>query len=129
MALACTALSHCRNIDQKIAVSVIDRAGLVRVLLAVYGAAARAVSSATGKAQTALAFRSATIELSEKINSDTVLTEKISADFSYKARAGGILIVAREEVIAAVGVDTARGSEKDQACALAGLRQVQAQLK
>ena len=121
------AISRCQNLDQKVAVSIVDSGGIVRVLLASDGAAARAVQSGTNKALTALAFKKASSEIGEQIKTDLVLAKEIAANPNYNTRAGGILLQVRGEIIGAIGVGGARGSEKDEACAIAGLKEIEGQ--
>jgi uncharacterized protein GlcG (DUF336 family) len=122
------AVETCRALDQKIGVTVIDSAGLFKVVLATDGASTRGVQSSTNKALTALAFGAATSELGEKIKTDTALAEKIAANANYNTRAGGLLIKVGDDVIGAIGVGGAKGSEKDEACAAAGLKKVKGRL-
>jgi hypothetical protein len=48
---------------------------------------------------------------------------------NYLARAGAVLIKVNDEIIGVIGVGGARGSDKDEQYALAGLQKVQARLK
>jgi uncharacterized protein GlcG (DUF336 family) len=122
------ALETCRGIDQKVGVSVIDSAGELKVLLANDGAPTRGVHNSTLKAQTALTFSAPTSQLAEQIKTDKALADRFTANPNYLNRAGGILIKVGNEVIGAIGVGGAKGSEKDEACALAGLEKVQSRL-
>ena len=123
------ALETCKGLDQKIGVTVVDSAGVLKVVLASDGASTRGVASSTNKALTALAFGTATSELGEKIKTDPALAQKVAANANYNSRAGGVLLKAGAEVIGAIGVGGAKGSEKDEACAIAALRQVENRLK
>lgn len=123
------ALDTCRGLDQKVGVSVVDSAGVLRVLLATDGAAARGVQNSTYKAQTALAFNAPTSLLAEQAKSDKAIADKLASNPNYLNRAGGILIKVGDEVIGAIGVGGARGSEKDEACAVAGLEKVKTRLQ
>ena len=122
------ALETCRGLDQKVGVSVVDSAGVLKVLLATDGAAARGVQNSTYKAQTALAFSTATSQLAEQSKTDKALADRFAANPNLLARAGGIPIKVGSEIIGAIGVGGARGSEKDEACALAGLEKVKSRL-
>ena len=123
------AIDSCTAREQKVAVSVIDSAGVLKALLAADGASARGVQSSTNKAGTALAFKAATSQLGETAKTDKELAEKIAANPAYNSRAGGVLIRVNNEVIGAIGVGGARGSENDEACAVAGLLKVQDRLR
>jgi uncharacterized protein GlcG (DUF336 family) len=123
------ALDTCKGLDQKIGVTVVDSAGVLKVVLATDGASTRGVTSSTNKALTALAFTSTTSDLAEKIKTDPVLAEKVAANANYNIHAGGVLLKAGADVIGALGVGGAKGSEKDAACALAGLKKIGGRLK
>jgi uncharacterized protein GlcG (DUF336 family) len=123
------ALDTCKGLDQKIGVTVVDSAGVLKVVLATDGASTRGVASSTNKALTALAFTSATSELGEKIKTDTALAEKVAANANYNSRAGGVLLKVGADVIGAIGVGGAKGSEKDEACAIAGLQKIKGRLR
>ena len=123
-----TAVETCTVKDQKIAVSVVDAAGVPKVVLAADGASARGVQSGANKAATALAFKTATSQLAETIKTDKELADKVAANTNYAARAGGVLIRVNNEIIGAVGVGGARGSEKDEECAIAGIQKIQGRL-
>jgi uncharacterized protein GlcG (DUF336 family) len=123
------ALATCKGLDQKIGVTVVDSAGVLKVVLATDGASTRGVTSSTNKALTALAFTTATSDLAEKIKTDTVLAGKVAANANYNTHAGGVLLKAGTDVIGAIGVGGAKGSEKDEACAVAGLQKISRRLK
>ncbi|UCV20087.1 heme-binding protein [Ferribacterium limneticum] len=123
------AIDSCKARDQKAAVSVVDSAGVVRVLLASDGASPRGVSSSTSKAVTALTFKAPTSQLAETIKTDKELADKIAANTNYNARAGGVLLAVNGEIIGAVGVGGARGSNVDEECGLVGVQKIQSRLR
>lgn len=125
-----TALENCSARQQKVSVSVVDSAGVLKALLAGDGAHARGVASSTSKAQTALAFNSPTGALGEKAKADPALAAKIAANPQFNARGGGVVLTDKGgQIIGAIGVGGARGSDIDEACALAGIAQVQNRLQ
>jgi uncharacterized protein GlcG (DUF336 family) len=126
---ATTAIKTCTEKSQKIGVAVLDSAGVVKVLLGSDGASARGVSSGNAKALTALQFKTASGILQEQVKTDKELAEKIAADSKLNARAGAVLIKVGDEIIGAIGVGGARGSNVDEECAVAGLQVVQSRLK
>jgi uncharacterized protein GlcG (DUF336 family) len=123
------AVETCKGLDQKIGVTVVDSAGVFKAVLAGDGASTRGVASSTNKALTALAFGAATSELGEKLKTDPALAQKVAANANYNTRAGGVVLKVGTDVIGAIGVGGAKGSEKDEACAIAGLQKVQKRLK
>ncbi len=126
---ASTAIKSCTEKTQKIGVSVLDSAGVVKVQLSADGASARGSTSGNAKALTALEFKVPTSTLQEQVKTDKALADRIAADTKFNARAGAVLIKVGDEVIGAIGVGGARGSDVDEACALAGLQVVQNRLK
>jgi uncharacterized protein GlcG (DUF336 family) len=122
------ALATCKALDQKISVSVLDSGSALKVLLASDGAAPRGVQSSQNKAITALAFNAASSKVGELAKTDTAVADKLAANPNYNSRAGAVLIKVGNEVIGAIGVGGAKGSEKDEACAIAGLEKIQNKL-
>ncbi|MES2579359.1 MAG: heme-binding protein [Pseudomonadota bacterium] len=110
---------------QKIGASVVDSAGVLKVLLAADGTSPRGVSSSTNKAVTALHFKKSTSALTEQIKTDKALADTIAATATFNARPGGILIQVGNEIIGAIGVG---GGKTDEPCALAGLNKIQSRL-
>lgn len=123
------AIDACKARDQKAAVSVVDAAGVLKVLLASDGTSPRGVSSSTAKAVTALQFKTPTSQLAERSKTDKELADKIAANSALNARAGGVLLLVDGEAIGTIGVGGARGSEVDEACALVGVQKIQARLR
>jgi uncharacterized protein GlcG (DUF336 family) len=111
---------------QSSGVSVVDSAGVLKVLLASDGASERGVLSSTNKAITALHFKVATSELFAKIGTDKDLAAKIAANPNFNARPGGVLIKNGDEIIGAIGVG---GAKTDEECALAGIDKFEARQK
>jgi uncharacterized protein GlcG (DUF336 family) len=115
--------------DQKVAVSVIDSSGVLKAVLVSDGVGPRAVQNSNFKAQAALAFKKTSGELAEQLKADKSFAEQIAANPNSLARAGAILIKVNDEIIGAIGVGGARGADKDEQYAVAGLQRVQSRLK
>ncbi|WP_294541356.1 heme-binding protein [uncultured Rhodoblastus sp.] len=124
-----TALEAARVGEQKVAVSIIDSAGVLKAVLVSDGTGPRAVQNSNFKAQAALAFKEPSGQLAEEVKTNKELADKIAANPNYLARAGAVLIKVNDEVIGAIGVGGARGSDKDEAYAKAGLEKIQARVK
>jgi uncharacterized protein GlcG (DUF336 family) len=124
-----SALEAAKAADQKIAVSVIDSAGVLKAVLVSDGTGPRAVQNSNFKAQAALAFKEPSGQLAEEVKTNKELADKIAANPNYLARAGAVLIKVNDEVIGVIGVGGARGSDKDEAYAKAGVEKIQARLK
>src|ERR1700743_3290806 len=93
------ALDTCKGLDQKVGVTVVDSAGVPKVVLATDGASTRGVTSSTHKALTALAFTTSTSALAEKVKADTDLAAKVSANPNYNTHAGGLLLKVGDDII------------------------------
>lgn len=124
-----TALAEAQAGDQKVAVTVIDSAGVIKLVLVSDGTGPRAVQNSNFKAQAALAFKEPSGQLAEEVKINKELADKIAANPIYLARAGAVLLKVNDEVIGAIGVGGARGSDKDEAYARAGVVKIEAQLK
>jgi len=115
--------------DQKVAVSVIDSAGVLKAVLVSDGVGPRAVQNSNFKAQAALAFKESSGQLADQVKTDKDLAEKVAANPNYLARAGAVLLRVNNQIVGAIGVGGARGSEKDEQYALAGVQKIEARLK
>jgi len=122
-------LADCTAKGHRIGVSVVDSAGVTKVVLAADGVSSRGVQSSSNKAVTALTFQLTSAQVGEKIKTDSELAAKVAANTNFNARAGGVLLQVNGETIGAIGVGGARGSENDEACALTGAQKIQARLK
>jgi uncharacterized protein GlcG (DUF336 family) len=124
-----TAAAACAANGYKVAVSIVDSGGVLKVLHAADGASSRAVDSSTKKAQTALVFKMPTSEVAAKVKTDEALAAKLAVDTNLFARAGGLPLMAGNDLIGAIGVGGAPGGEKDEACATAAVDKIKAGLK
>jgi uncharacterized protein GlcG (DUF336 family) len=122
------AVDACAAKGFNVGVSVVDSAGVLKVLVAKDGTSPRGVQSSTNKAVTALTFSDSTSHLGEQSKTDKTLADRLSTNPNFNSRAGGVLLKANNEVIGAIGVGGARGSENDEACALAGIQAIQTRL-
>jgi len=123
------AIDTCKAKGFNVAVTIVDSAGVQKVLLAGDGAHARGVQSSTNKAVTALTFKLPTSQIAESIKTDQTLAAKVTANPNFAPRAGGVPLKVGDELIGAIGVGGARGSENDEACALAAIERVQSRLR
>ncbi len=123
------ALEAAKAGEQKVAVTVIDSVGVIKLVLVSDGTGPRAVQNSNFKAQAALAFKEPSGQLAEEIKTNKELADKIAANPAYLARAGAVLLKVNDQVIGAIGVGGARGSDKDEAYAKAGVAKIEARLK
>ena len=122
------AVDACKGLDQKVGVSVLDSSGEVRLVLAADGAAYRGVQNSALKARAALAFEIPSGQVAERAKTDAAVATRLAANPTWLARAGAIPVRAGDTLIGAIGVGGARGSDKDEACAVAGLDKVRSRL-
>jgi uncharacterized protein GlcG (DUF336 family) len=124
-AIAQAALDNCRSHNYHPAIVVIDASGAVKVLLRDDGSGPQNADTARRKAFTALAFKG---NSSDQVKIwETQKIPNIGPD--RVALAGGVAIKSGNDVIGAIGIGGAPGSEKDEACALAGVAKYADKLK
>src|SRR3954452_24994210 len=121
--LARAALSSCRERGFQVAVAVVDRFGVTQVLLRDRFAGPHTVATATGKAWTAVSFRTNTGELAAATQAG-LPQSGIRTLPGVVALGGGVTIEAGGSLVGAVGVSGAPGGEADEACAKAGIEAV-----
>lgn len=125
--LARAALADCRRQGYQVAVAVVDRFGVTQVLLRDRFAGAHTVPTATGKAWTAVSFRTNTGEL-------VAATQPGSPQAGVRALpgatiiAGGVTVEAAGTMVGAIGVSGAPGGDNDEACAKAGIAAIRDKL-
>ena len=123
LAAAQAALAHCRQAGHQVAVAVVDRSGLLQVLLRDRFAGAHTVDVATRKAWTAASFRIPTTALATETQAGRPMSG-IRGASQVIAIGGGIVIEGGGSSYGGIGVSGAPGGEADDACAAAGLRAI-----
>lgn len=114
------ALASCRKTGHQVAVAVVDRAGVTQVMLRDRFAGAHTPETASGKAWTAVSFRTSTTELV-----DVTQAGRPQSGIRHLPRAvivgGGMLIEAQGAILGGIGVSGAPGGDADDNCAKAGI--------
>ena len=126
--LARAALDQCRKDGYQIAVVVTDRFGVPLIVLRDRFAPAGTLGIARGKAWTAVTFSRDTREFVKGIK-DGTLSAGLAGMRRVTPLVGGLVIQAGGSLLGGVGVSGASGSDKDEACAKAGLAAVQDKLE
>jgi len=126
--LARAALASCRERGFQVAVAVVDRFGVTQVLLRDRFAGAHTVATATGKAWTAVSFRTSTAELAA-MTQPGMTQSGVRALPGVVAIGGGLVVEAGGSLAGAVGVSGAPGGEADEACAKAGIEAVREKIE
>ena len=123
------ALATCTQQGHRVSVAVVDRAGLVRALLRGDGAGPHTLDSSSRKAYTSSSLRLTTMELAKMVSQSPAIAGLREMNEQILILGGGLPIKAGEEVIGGIGVGGAPGSDKDEACAQAGIDKIKARLK
>lgn len=114
------ALDTCRKNGWQAAVAVVDRGGNTQVMLRDRYAGPHTVPVATGKAWTAVSFRTDTTEL-VALTGPGMPQSGLRDVPGATILGGGIKIEAAGALVAAIGVSGAPGGEADDICAKAGV--------
>jgi uncharacterized protein GlcG (DUF336 family) len=122
-----TALARCSADGFRVSVSIVDREGVTRVLLVGDGAGPISITTSRRKAYTSAALGISTGEMARQPQPSN--GAPLMIDPEILPMAGGLPIRRDDAVIAAIGVGGADRSDKDEACAQAGLDSIKDQLK
>jgi uncharacterized protein GlcG (DUF336 family) len=120
------ALAECRKQGYQVAVAVVDRFGVPQAMVRDRFAGAHTPPTATGKAWTAVSFRSNTGELVAA--TQTAAMQGLRHLPNVVLIGGGVMIEAGGTLLGAVGVSGAPGGDADEACAKAGIAAIQDKL-
>lgn len=123
LSAAQAAIAHCRKAGHQVAVAVVDRSGLVQVLLRDRFAGPHTIDIAPQKAWTAASFRMSSAALATETQAGKPMSG-IRSTPRVMAIGGGQVIEAGGAVLGAIGVSGAPGGEADDACALAGIKAI-----
>ncbi|MCO6412291.1 MAG: heme-binding protein [Thiogranum sp.] len=125
--LAQATLKSCRESGYQVAVAVVDRAGVLQVLMRDQLAGSHTPETARRKAWTAASFRTDTLALAEETQSGTAQS---GVRFVSDAMmiGGGIPVSVAGSTVGAVGVSGAPGGAEDHKCAAAGIDAVESDL-
>src|SRR3954471_6584804 len=125
--LARATLGDCRSRGYQVAVAVVDRFGVTQVLLRDRFAGPHTISTASGKAWTAVTFRTSTTELNA-ISQPGMMQAGIRQLPGAVIIGGGLMVEAGGALLGAIGVSGAPGGDADEACAKAGIDTVRDRL-
>jgi uncharacterized protein GlcG (DUF336 family) len=114
------ALAKCRAGGFQATVAVVDRMGVLQVLLRDRFAGPHTTDMAAAKAYTAVSFRTSTTELAEATQSGRPQSGVRNRP-GVAAVGGGLMIEAGGSLLGAIGVSGAPGGPEDDACAAAGI--------
>jgi uncharacterized protein GlcG (DUF336 family) len=114
------ALAKCRDAGFQASVAVVDRSGIVQVMLRDRFAGPHTVDMASAKAFTAASFRTDTTQLAEATQPGRPQSG-IRNRPGVAAVGGALVIEAQGALLGAIGVSGAPGGREDDLCAAAGL--------
>ena len=126
---ATSAIEKCTKDGYKVSAAVVDRAGVLRVLLRADGAGAHTPDSSRKKAYTAASLGRTTSELGELLVKMPHLQSVRQMNEHILILGGGLPIQFGKEIVGAIGVGGAPGTQLDDACAQAGLDAIGAEKK
>ena len=118
---AVAAQDKCKQDGYRVAEAVVDRAGVLKVLMRGDGAGPHSTDSSTKKAYTAASMRVPTSETAEMIGKMPALQGLRDMNDKILFLGGGLPIEIGGEVVGGIGVGGAPGGHLDAACAQAGL--------
>lgn len=119
-----SALAKCRADGYQVTVAVVDRSGVVQVLLRDRFAGPHTPDMATAKAWTAVSFRTDTSRLAEETQAGKQMSG-IRHRPGVVAVAGGRVIEGKGSLLGGIGVSGAPGGDRDEVCASAGISEIQ----
>jgi uncharacterized protein GlcG (DUF336 family) len=125
-AVAGAALAKCESMGYRVSVTVLDRTGLVVVMLRGDGAGLHTPEGSDRKAYTALTYRSPSANFAKRVSTDVGYAQAVHYT-RVLALGGGLPIKAGSEVVGAVGVSGSPG--KDDVYSQAGIDKVADQLR
>ena len=117
------ALAQCRKDGFQTAVAVVDRAGVVQVVLRDRYAGAHTPDMATAKAWTAASFKQSTTSLAIETQPGKTMSG-IRQLPRVAAVGGGLPIEAAGNLLGAIAVSGAPGGDADDSCAKAGIKAI-----
>src|SRR5258705_12336375 len=118
--LAQAALTNCQQRGFQVAIAVVDRSGVVQVVLRDRYAGPHTPATASGKAWTAATFHSSTSNLFA-ISQPGMMQAGIRNLPGAGIIGGGLVVESGGSLVGAVGVSGAPGGDADGVCAKAGV--------
>lgn len=118
--IANASLAECRRAGYQVAVAVVDRAGVLQVLIRDRFAGPHTPDTAERKAWTAVSFRSDTLSLAADTAPDSPQSGARSIPRALML-GGGIPISVSGSIVGGVGISGGPSADTDHACAEAGI--------
>lgn len=125
---ASAALAQCEADGYRVSVAIVDRGGVVKVLLRADSAGPHTIGSNTRKAYTSASLGVPTGELAALVAENPSLEGLRYMDPQIILLQGGLPIIVEDVVVGGIGVGGAPGGHLDEACAQSGLDALMAAL-
>lgn len=119
-ALATSAIQSCAAKNYQVAVTVVDRAGVVKAVQRMDNAGPHTVKASEMKAFTALSAKNASGKVMEAAQSNAG-AQNMRDIPGFLLLAGGLPVKEGDEVIGAIGIGGAPGGHLDETCAQAAI--------
>ena len=120
-------MADCQQRGYQVAVAVVDRFGVIQVVLRDRYAGPHTPATASGKAWTAATFRNSTSNLFS-ISQPGMMQAGIRTLPGVAIIGGGLVVESAGTLVGAIGVSGAPGGDADEACANAGIESIQTKL-
>lgn len=127
LGLAQAAFADCQQRGYQVAVAVVDRFGVIQVVLRDRYAGPHTPATASGKAWTAATFRNSTSNLFA-ISQPGMMQAGIRTLPGAVVIGGGLVVESGGMLLGAIGVSGAPGGDADEACAKAGIEAIRDKL-
>src|SRR4030088_1116468 len=122
--LARAALADCQHRGYQVAVAIVERFGVIQVVLRDRYAGPHTPPTASGKAWTAATFRNSTSNLFT-ISQPGMMQAGFRTLPGAVIIGGGLVVESGGSKVGAIGVSGAPGGDADEACAKAGIEAIQ----
>ena len=126
--IASATVAACSAAGHNVAVTVVDRAGGVRVVMRADSAGPHTLEASRLKAYTSASAKNTTLAMMEAAQKNPAAANLVHIP-GYLLLGGGVPVKVGNEVIGAVGVGGAPGGHLDEQCAVAALDTVKDQLQ
>ena len=126
---ASAAVKQCEKDGYRVTVAIVDRSGVLKVLLKADGTGPHTVGSSTRKAYTAASLGRSTSDLAKTVASNPEVEGLRNMDPQILLLAGGLPITNTAGTVAGIGVGGAPGGNLDEKCAQAGIDAIKSDLQ
>lgn len=120
---ATAAMEQCRADGYKVTVTVLNRSGRTSIVLHDDDTNPHTIENSLRKAWTALTYRKPSGDVGKRIVSEPTSVGLLNLD-KITTQAGGLPIMAGKQLVGSIGISGSPASDKDAACAQAGIDKI-----